>query len=308
MILSCRIYPLILSLLLCATPSALSDPLLWRVDNVGTGGQAYLFGSVHFGTQALYPLPDVVEKAFSNSEELVVELDMAAIAPNVAAQTMRQQGRYIDGDSLYPHLDEETLSLLADACLELGLPIAALEYLKPWLVAVQLTAIQVRSEGFSDALGIDRHFIERVKLGQGNGPTELVELETFEQQLAIFTAFTDEQQLLFLRQTLTEFEFSSVQLRQILAAWQLGDARVLDGIIKQGFNAGDISAKFYEMIYERRNHSMSERIQEMLNEGRQLFVVVGVGHLVGEGGLAAQLTQPGQSVHLISGTSKPSKD
>jgi len=290
----------LLLLILCAMPSALAEPLLWRVDNEETGGRAYLFGSVHFGNQALYPLPEVVEQAFEGSEELVVELDMAAVAPNIAAQTMRQHGRYIDGDSLYQHLDEGTLSLLADACLELGLPVSALEYLKPWLVAIQLTAFQVRRAGFTEDMGIDRHFIERVKLSDGTGPSELVELETFEQQLSIFTALTDDQQLQFLRQTLADFGHSSAQLAQILKAWQIGDAPALVNIIQQGFSAEDSSAKFYELIYERRNQSMAESIQRMINEGRQLFVVVGVGHLVGEGGLAVQLVRSGQSVQLIS--------
>jgi uncharacterized protein YbaP (TraB family) len=286
-------------LLFCVTRGAIAEPLLWRVDNKETGGQAYLFGSVHFGTKALYPLPDIVEKAYSNSLELVVELDMAAIAPHVAAQTMRQQGRYIDGDSLYQHLDDQTLDQLADACLKLGLPVGPLENLKPWLVAVQLTAAQVRRAGFSDHLGIDRHFIERVKKG-APGPKKLIELETFEQQLSIFTAFSDDQQLNFLQQTLTHFEHGPEQLRQILNAWQTGDAQGLDNIIRQGFDLSESSERFFEVIYGRRNQSMSESIQRMLDDGRQLFVVVGVGHLVGEGGLAARLTRRGQPVKLIS--------
>jgi len=282
------------------TSSALAEPLLWRVDNSETGGRAYLFGSVHFGTEALYPLPDVVEEAFSASEELVVELDMAAVAPNIAAQTMRQQGRYIDGDSLYQHLDGDTLSLLANACLELGLPFTALEYLKPWLVAVQLTAFQVRQAGFSDELGVDRHFIERVKLGTGPGPAVLIELETFEQQLSIFSALSDDQQLQFLRQALTEFEHSPAQLLQILKAWQAGDAQALENTIQQGFNTDENASMLYELIFERRNQSMSQNIQRMLDDGRQLFVVVGVGHLVGEGGLAERLSQSGQKVRIVS--------
>lgn len=293
---------LLLALLLTSfIASATSEPLMWRVDDRQTGGRAYLFGSVHFGTQALYPLPEAVEKAYSSSDELVVELDMAAVAPNIAAQTMREMGRYIDGDSLHQHLDSDTLNLLADACLELGLPVAALEYLKPWLVAVQLTAFQVRRAGFSDDLGIDRHFIDRVKLGDEEGPSKLVELETFEQQLSIFRAFTDEQQLQFLRQTLTEFKSSHAQLQQILKAWQQGDADELGRIIQQGFMAEGASAKFYELIYERRNQSMGQSIQTMLSAGRQLFVVVGVGHLVGPEGLAAKLAEQGHKVTQLTG-------
>ena len=295
--LGCRV---LLALLCCMSTLVRAEPLLWQVDHPESGGRAYLFGSVHFGSPGLYPLPDSVERTFSESEELVVELDIAAVAPNLAAEVMRKQGRYLEGGTLYQHLDERSLGALADICVELGLPIAAFENLKPWLVAVQITAFQMRRAGFDDKLGIDRHFIERVKRGHSPGPKSLVELETFEQQLSLFSALTDEEQAHFLAQTLRHFEAGPVLLKEILNAWKQGDANQLDALIKAGFSGDPLAARLYRLVYTQRNANMSVQLEQMLSDGRKLFVVVGAGHMVGEDGLVSLLRKQGARVKLIN--------
>ena len=91
---------------------------------------------------------------------------------------------------------------LMQAAESSGLPLVAIERLQPWLLAVQLTAAEVRRKGFSEGFGVDRHFLTLAK--HPLAPKPVVELETFEQQMSLFGELSREQQGVFLEQTLSE--------------------------------------------------------------------------------------------------------
>ena len=55
-------------------PSLIS-PILYEVSD-DEGGKIWLFGSIHVGTEELYPLPRYVLKAFKKAKTLAVEFDL----------------------------------------------------------------------------------------------------------------------------------------------------------------------------------------------------------------------------------------
>jgi len=49
-------------------------PDLWKFEK--HGNVSYLFGSIHIGSQDMYPMSDRVIEAYQGSDELVVEIDI----------------------------------------------------------------------------------------------------------------------------------------------------------------------------------------------------------------------------------------
>ena len=58
---------------------AASQPLLWQVQDKDSRVRLYLFGSLHYGDETFYPLPDAVLQAHRDSDVLAVELDIDAL-------------------------------------------------------------------------------------------------------------------------------------------------------------------------------------------------------------------------------------
>lgn len=282
----CRQLALVLGLVytLACAPLSIAEPLLWRVDHPSSGGYAYLFGSIHFGTAALYPMPARVNKAFQGSDTLVVELDIVAPPDKQAGATLGAAGWYGDGEGLRQSLSGDQWSGLEAASVSVGIAPGSLERLKPWLAAVQLTAEQVRRSGFSERYGIDRHFLMEAK--SPSIDKSIVELESFAEQMRLFGDLSETLQIQFLMQTLEEFEEAPKMLESIIEAWQAGDEAALNELIAGAFP--DDSEELYQKIFVRRNHNMLTSIERLMVSGEKLFVVVGAGHMVGKYGLKEQ--------------------
>ena len=75
--------------------------------------------------------------------------------------------------------------------------------------------------------------------------------------------------------------------------------RQLAALMFEGVDENAVAPLFAELI-DRRNAEMSARIDALLAHPGVLFVAVGGGHLVGEGGIPARLAARGWQVRQVS--------
>lgn len=329
------ILPLIFLSLTLYTRLVFAEPMMWEVRPSEGGGRAYLFGSIHFGTSELYPLPDYVLAAFNDSEALVVELDMDQVSTAQASQILIANGRLPKGETLKSRLTQSQWDDLLEIARYVGLPAPAFQRLRPWMVAVQLTAAKIRRSGFSEEYGVDKHMLELAKSQTPAKP--IIELETFAQQMALFEGLDGPEEVAFLLQSMDEFHKTPASLMAIIHAWSQGDEAVLEELISGAFNqpltgepmpnqplaqagaevaspgaapktnagldpvAQSRSASaddLYQRIFTDRNVMMQKQIADRIREGERLFVVVGAGHVLGDDGLKTRLEQEGFRVRL----------
>ena len=94
--------------------------------------------------------------------------------------------------------------------------------LKPHLLAMTLTMLEVQRLGYEPALGLDLHFAQRAKR-EGK---PIVELESMAQQMDLFEALPAEVQEDMLRAALEALDDGSLQteLERLVSAWRSGDA------------------------------------------------------------------------------------
>jgi uncharacterized protein YbaP (TraB family) len=286
---------LFLALIFCLS-SAYAAPSLWQVDAVEGKGRAYLFGSIHFGHQDIYPLSDTVMRAFRRSRELMVEIDLNRVDPGEASRILMEYGRSPIGVTLEEHLPTAKWQQLQQVSQQLGIPTNNLQRLKPWLVAIQLAAAQVRQSGFGEEYGIDRYFVRLAKVSQPAKP--ILQLESFSDQMSLFDDLDHDSQLDFLSQTLTDFEQGSGYLENIINAWRAGDETSLDQAIKGAFD-GDLEHELYQRLFGERNRRMFSSLQAEIDAGTVVFMVVGAGHIVGDDGIRALLQNAGYRVKRL---------
>jgi uncharacterized protein YbaP (TraB family) len=278
--------------IVCASVSA-QEPtragaksFLWKVQ---AGPRVmYLAGSIHALTADVYPLNPAFERAFQASDTLVEELDlsqgdMLALAPLLLAKGMYQDGRTFD-----QAVSKETLALVTKR-LDSPLSAELIRTMKPWMVMLMLTAMQVQQAGLNVDLGLDKYFFDKARQEQKT----VIGLETAESQIDRFDTMPERLQEQLLRSSLAEAETQGRELTTIVSAWQRGDAGALEQTLLSGFT--QYPAAYQSLIVER-NHNWMPQLEKCLARTTPCLVVVGAAHLVGPDGLLALLQKQGYSI------------
>jgi uncharacterized protein YbaP (TraB family) len=266
-------------------PSA-SKGFVWTIEREGQKG--WLMGSLHMLAPDAYPLPASLEGAFQEAEVLVEEADPDELrAPEAAAELLRR-AFFPPGQSLEKHLSPETYRMIAVRAAKAGLPAEAVQRMRPWMVAVTLSAIEIQMGGYDPALGLDKHFRDRA-LAMGK-PVRT--LEKAMEQIGFLESLGPSLQESLVAETLKGVDAEVSQIDAMTAAWKAGDAagmeRLLIGQVAQ-------SPDVHRVIFLDRNARWIPKIEACLVTSRCL-VVVGAGHLVGEGGLMDLLRKRGYRV------------
>lgn len=270
-------------------PASAAEGLFWKVS--GSAGTAYLLGSLHFGTEAIYPLDSEIQVAFAESDRLAVEIDLQSIDPGQIAGWIIENGAYLDGTTLSDHVSAETWRALQQRLAEYGTPVELVAFQQPWMASLTLTSIALNRGGFREDLGIDRHFIQRAA-----GRMQIVALESFEEQMALLSELSAVEQEGVLAATLKDLDSGLAVFGKLLEHWRRGDAAALDEQINASLRANALGDALFERLVERRNRRMSLKIAALLEGGGTTFVVVGAGHLVGAGGVPRLLQTQGYRV------------
>lgn len=247
---------------------------LWRY----TSGKAtvYLAGTIHLLKQTLYPLPPQLQAAFDASDHLVVEVNAQAIPPQQLQLKSLQHSMLPDGMALDTLLEKPLLDATRASLADLGLNLAMVNTMKPAAVATQLAVMRMLSYGYNPANGIESHFLARV------GDRDILELETFEQQLALLFGAPLDVQTELLRETLAQQEDTNEMLSDMIVAWMSGDDESLAGLFNTEEEMSEGARIYQQSLLGDRNKGMAAKIQSYLSSGAGTYLVlVGSAHLAG---------------------------
>lgn len=274
------------------TAPAASRPAFWVAGN-GVA-KVYLFGSMHFGREDFYPLPQVVEEAFSESSKLVVEVNLLELGADAQQVIFRHAG-LPSGKTLKDVISAATYSALEEQASRNQVPVAAFQRFQPWYVTLTLVEAEIRKTDLRQQLGLDLYFLKRATATDKH----VEELETFDSQLALFSSIAFADQEKFLSQTLADLQNSRSYLKAAADAWVLGDVEMLDQTLIEPFR-DEKDAKFlFEKMFTQRNAKMAKAVNHYLEAGGKTFMVVGVGHMLGSDGIIRLLKSQGIHVRRI---------
>lgn len=280
-------------LLLCLAPLArAAEPAVeaaqklfcWKV--TGPEGVVYLLGTIHVGRADFYPLAPVIETSFRQADTLVTETDL--VEPQGSSRLLKlllEKGTYPRGDSVENHIGQETRTHLAryiTATKELS---SDYTHLKPWFLSVAIAMVEAKRAGLNTNEGIDRHFVDEATAMKKPIGT----LETSEFQLDLMNSFSDDLQDKLLLAALLDTEKKPELMGQMLQAWKSGDAEALHETTTHYVRDYPVLKPLFEKMFDRRNDSMTQKIEQFLKTPKSTFVAVGAGHLTGERGILAQL-------------------
>jgi uncharacterized protein YbaP (TraB family) len=264
-----------------------SRSFLWKVQS--GSGVLYLAGSIHALPPDAYPLNAAYQRAFDEADTLVEEIDLGTASPMTAMPVLMSKGVYRDGRTFDTVLSKETVALVNEQLKSVPGMSDLLRPMKPWVLTLMLTALQLQKNGLNPAIGLDQHFFDQAAAAN----KRVVGLETLDQQLEMFDAMPDAAQEQMLRSTLEDLNSNENELAQVLAAWKSGDAAAVEKNVLGGFKTLPAA---YDALIVQRNRAWMPQMDTCLARQRPCFVVVGAAHLVGPDGLLALLQKKGYRV------------
>ena len=250
---------------------------LWRVQSKANA--VYLLGSIHYLKKEMYPLDEKIERAFDWSDILVVETNIDDIKKGDIQKLVA--GAFFQGDDiLEKHISAETFELLKKELTNLNLPLEVFNKQRPWFLALTLASLETLKLGFDPNYGVDKYFLSKAK-----GKKRILELESFDYQVNLFSQLSEKNQDLLLLYALKDIHVLKRELDQLVEAWTLGDAKGVESILTRSLSEDNRLAPIYEKLIYQRNRKMVSKIEDFLQTNETYFVIVGAGHLVGRQGI-----------------------
>ena len=260
-----------------AVQKLVAYPYLWKVR--GTGADSYLLGSFHINTdfQGLDPLPDSVRQAFEASEVVMLEADVNSPQLEPKRMTIPR------GNGLRKRLSPQQWDQVVKIT---GYPSSTLQVLRPWLISSAITAKWFEM----GPRGMDGRFIILARVHD----KKVEFLESLDEQAQLLDQLTTVDDIAKMLERENDVRRSFAVAKQV---FESGTAKEF-GDFDPVFSA-EMTQKHKRLLFYDRNERWAQRLTPRLAKEGGLFVVVGAGHLVGEGSVPALLAQKGLAVERI---------
>jgi uncharacterized protein YbaP (TraB family) len=277
------------SLLLLTHVAQAATPrgLLWEVSKRGVM-PSYLFGTIHSEDERVLKIPRVVKKHLHYADSFALEV----IIDDAATQLFTQAMFLPEPQTLQSLLAPEEFATLLEAAKTYHIPKEKLNRLKPWAMMAVLN-IPPQTTG----VFLDKALLEDARAQN----KQIYGLETIQEQIDVFEAFSIKEQVTLLRETLSNLEdlpdlfekLHTLYLKRDLE----GMAKLSDEHTQESENS-ELLERLNDRLLTKRNLRMLERMLPRLEAGNT-FVAVGALHLVGSQGLLKLLEAKGYRVTAL---------
>lgn len=279
----------------CDTEEEASRGLFYRVE--GGDNDIYLFGTIHFGNEDMYPLHDEVYDAFGESDVLCLELDMTEISDVEMSGMVMQVGMYQDDTKMTDVVSEETFEEFFAAVEGPGVDRNMLNRFKPWLAAMELSVLSIMKAGYNPEMGVEGYLTEKA---EERGDMEVMGLETIAQQLSPYAKLSDESQAIYLENTLQELDKAEEVMDDIISSWKIGNVEQYAEERERSIEEAETDSlrELQIAFLDDRDKQMTDVIEELLHDdsGHTYFAAVGSLHLAGENSIVHLLEDRGYDV------------
>lgn len=293
-----------------ATPEVPATPLFYHVTG-DDGQEMWLLGTVHVGDERTAYLPQKIYDAFDSSDAAAFEFNIDAFEKQLETDEALQEiiaGYYYyeDGSQTATHLDRGTYNDAIKLLKASGNYSIYVDYLKPYFWSSMLDSFYLQQNcRLTSDQGVDMRLTDRA-LKQGK---KILEVESAESQLAMFSGFSDELQELLLKQILEMDVIAGWEETNLMYdTWCAGDEAAMRKYLST--DPGTLAQMSAEerALYEEynnamtldRNRAMLEVAKSYLESGETVFFAVGLAHLLVDEGLVDTLRDAGYTVELVT--------
>jgi hypothetical protein len=194
--------------------------------------------------------------------------------------------RLPQGQTLLSIMGEHRYQRAQEMAQQVGVDLGIFDAFAPWFAAEAISQLQLQQLGFQPKSGVEMYFLERAR----TDGKSVAGLETVHDQIALFGALSPNQQADYLVSSLQEARELPREVDEMVHAWANGDTRWFAQQLKSEFGR---DPDVYDALLVARNRKWVPKIESLLNDDKNYLVIVGTGHLVGEGSVIDLLKKDG---------------
>ncbi|MFC7048862.1 TraB/GumN family protein [Emcibacter nanhaiensis] len=267
-----------------------ATPAMWMVEK----GEAkvYFLGSFHVLPKTMAWNQGDVQKAFADSDVYVMETVMDAKGQGEIAMLMMKNSMLPPGYSLKTLLDDDHYQKALKLTAPLGLSEAQVTRLQPWYLAIMLSAQTIIANGLDPSSGVD-HTLQGLA---EQGGKEIAGLETTKEQIEALAHHPLEVQSAMLSDTLDKMDQFDDYMHDYISAWASGDAKQIEETMVEEMKS---YPSMYEALLVNRNKKWAPKIAELIESGKNVMIVVGLAHLVGDDSVLNILKEKGYRIERV---------
>lgn len=299
--------------LLAMAAAANAAPALWVMRDKDS--TIYLFGTMHaLGPDTDWRTP-LFDEAYERSRIVWFETDMN-IEPSAVSLLMVKYG-YDPKRTLSEKLPPKTLARLEQVLKGSPITLASIEHMRPWAVALRLSAASMMESGLDPEKGADATLTADAEATQapppapskpgrpgrpakpaGPPPKTIRTFETLEQQIRIFADLPEAAEIAFLDDVLSpEPSPGDLEGGDLQGVWSRGEIVAVGALMIDSMRRE--RPDLYRAMIKSRNEAWADELDRAM-QGRGVGMVnVGALHLIGSDGLPMLLRARGYRVERI---------
>lgn len=267
------------------------------------GGTVYLIGTIHVGSEDMYPLPSYITDAFKASDALAVEFDVRDEMENQSTMTkMLAKMLYPDGTSIKDHISTELYEDAKKILQENHSYLSFLDQYIPSLWGNFIDTYVLEKSGYEAENGVDMYFLNLAD----ELKKPIRDIESMESQLEMLIDFSPALQEELLKGSVESYrdeEKLKQQFAKLMEAWEKGDEEQLIAMLNEEEEVSSeeqqLMDEYNKIMLEDRNALMTDYAEAALEDGEKLFLCVGSAHVYGEGGIVDLLCERGYTVKRV---------
>ena len=263
-------------------------PALWKITNDNT--IVYLLGGQELLPDDLIWRDATIASALTDADVFILEGDQRPEAQAALQQLIPQLGINRDGRTLRDFLTEDEEMEIGAVSASLGAPLPALDQLRPWLAALQLDILHISRKGYQTRSGVAG---EIIKIAE----TQTDDLRFFEAPgdlLKVMSELPEETQVKMLVKAARDIRDKPDAHDELVRFWSQGNLTELARILHSDEDGVWADRIVYDALVVQRNKAWMKQITQMLDENDgTFFVMVGIGHFVGDDSLISLLENAG---------------
>ncbi len=262
------------------------NSLLWEISGNGLKQPSFLFGTFHLLCKDQVKFSDNLLQALKQSEEVYFEMDLDDPANTLGAMFFMNMKQDKTLKDLYTEEEYSRLNTYFKDSVKMSL--AAFQKMKPALLETILYPKMMPCKTLS---GVEMELMTIAKKEKKN----ILGFETIAFQTSVFDSIPYEEQAKSLLKTIDSIgKFSQYfdEMMNLYLSQRLEDLAVM--LNKPEFGLQDD----LDILLDKRNMDWVEKLQKIL-PGKNVFIAVGAGHLVGDKGLISLLKKEGYTLRPI---------
>jgi uncharacterized protein YbaP (TraB family) len=257
---------------------------LWELR--GKHNTVYILGSIHVLRPSDYPLSPAVLDAYNSAKSIYMEVNLQEIDVQQMQSELLASALLPAGKSLPSILGKQRHERAGSLARDVGVELSTFDQFAPWFAAEAISVLQLTQLGFQPESGVEMYFLERAR----NDGKTVAGLETVHDQIALFDAMSMDAQAEYLVTSLEQARDLPKDVDAMVQAWQRGDTAWFEGQLKTELGR---DPKLYQSVLVARNRKWLPKIEALLNDDLNCLVIVGTGHLVGQGSVLDLLKKDG---------------